>query len=379
MRKLVIISHTEHQYTADGRVVGFAPTVNEVNYLAAHWDEIVHIACLENGPPKGNSTGYQSDNITFVSIPSFGGTTLKQKLNVFTQACRILRIIHKHLKGATDVQLRLPMGIGVYVLPYFILQRNRPYRFWVKYANNWVAKPASRGYAFQRWLLRNDWAKCPVTINGSWSDQPTHCISFENPCLRDHDREEGRRISGQKQQTDGPFQLIFVGRVEKAKGIDLLISKIPEWPAEKINCMHIVGDGPLLSELILALTNAGIPVQQHGYLTQSATFELLKASDLLLLPSRSEGFPKVVAEALNFGCVPIVTSVGSVSHYIKDGVNGFLVEKVTADEFDGKLREALYSTPAQRQKILRASAEMIDDFTFGAYLQKLKKNVLNDI
>lgn len=379
MRKLVIISHTEHQLTATGQVVGFAPTVNEVNYLSAHWEEVVHIACLENKPAKGHSIAYANDRIRFVAIPSFGGPTFREKLNIITSSVRILRIIHKQLKDATEVQLRLPMGIGVYILPYFILNRRRSYSFWVKYANNWTGKAASPGYGFQRWLLRKNWAKCGVTINGSWEGQPSHCHSFENPCLQEVHREEGAGVLPLKQQTTGPFTLIFVGRVEYAKGIDLLLKKISEWPVQLIKDVHIVGEGPLLADLIAAFKKAGISVRPHGFQSQQVIFELLKASDFLLLPSRSEGFPKVVAEALNFGCLPVVSAVGSVAHYIRDGENGFLVREVTGEEVNRTFQRAISSSPEERQRMAARGFELAGAFTFRAYLDKLKKNILNDI
>jgi len=379
LRKLVIISHTEHQLTATGQVVGFAPTVNELTYLSDHWDEVVHIACLENKPAKGNSIEYKSKNIRFVAIPSFGGPTLREKLNIITNSVRILKVFHEQLKGATEVQLRLPMGIGIYVLPYFIWNRKRSYTFWVKYANNWTGKPASLGYGFQRWLLKKDLANCKVTINGSWEGQPAHCLSFENPCLQDVHRAEGERIIPLKQTTSGPFTLVFVGRVEYAKGIDLLLEKMTEWPVQLIRHVHIVGDGPMLAALTGALTTAGIPVTAHGFQTQQVIFELLKSADFLLLPSRSEGFPKVVAEALNFGCLPIVTAVGSVAHYIRDGENGFLVPEVTADGFNRIFQRALGSSAEERQVMAARGFELSGAFTFRAYLDKLKMNILNGI
>jgi glycosyltransferase involved in cell wall biosynthesis len=365
--------------TETGQVVGFAPTVNEINYLSAYWDEVVHIACLEKKPAKGNSIPYTTETIRFVPIPSFGGPTVREKMNIITQSVCILRVIHAALRGATEVQLRLPMGIGVYVLPYFIFNRNRSYTFWVKYANNWMGKPASIGYAFQRWILKKNLANCKVTINGRWEGQPAHCHSFENPCLQDIHREEGAQIRLRKHATDGPFTLIFVGRVEHAKGIDLLLEKIADWPVELIRQVHIIGDGPLLVSFREALEKKGITVSAHGYLTQEATFEWLKASDFLLLPSRSEGFPKVVAEALNFGCLPIVTAVGSVAQYIREGENGFLVRDLTADGFNRVFQQALRSSSEHRRAMTTNGFDLAGAFTFRAYVDKLKKYILNDI
>ena len=117
-KKLVVISNTAHQYLPDGSLVGWGPTVAELNYLSQFWNELVHVACLEPYSDNPSLQSYTSKNIHFTPIPSFGGTTLLQKLSVFYQAPQIIWQIVKSLKGVTHVQIRVPMGIGVrgYVL-----------------------------------------------------------------------------------------------------------------------------------------------------------------------------------------------------------------------------------------------------------------------
>ena len=62
----------------------------------------------------------------------------------------------------------------------------------------------------------------------------------------------------------------------------------------------------------------------HGFVNRKRLFNIFSKSHFIVLPSQSEGFPKVIAEASNFGCIPIVSNVGSISQYIKDQENGFL-------------------------------------------------------
>ena len=54
--------------------------------------------------------------------------------------------------------------------------------------------------------------------------------------------------------------------------------------------------------------------------------------DFIILPSKSEGFPKVIGEAMNYGCIPIVSDVSCISQYIQNGVNGFLIKPITSKE-----------------------------------------------
>ena len=71
--KLAIISHTEHYRNAQGRIVGWGPTVSELNHLATHFDEIYHVAMLHDSAPPPSSLPYLHDNITFVPLPPSGG------------------------------------------------------------------------------------------------------------------------------------------------------------------------------------------------------------------------------------------------------------------------------------------------------------------
>ncbi len=130
MKKLVIISHTEHQQAADGSFVGWGPTVNEINYLSNHWVEVVHIACLEKCKAvKGSSVGYSNKNVHFEVIPTFGGKRIWQKLDILWKMPLILWKVQKSIKGASHVQLRVPMGIGIFLIPFFAFRKQSKYIF----------------------------------------------------------------------------------------------------------------------------------------------------------------------------------------------------------------------------------------------------------
>jgi len=55
--------------------------------------------------------------------------------------------------------------------------------------------------------------------------------------------------------------------------------------------------------------------------------EVYKASHFLILASQSEGWPKAVAEAMFFGCIPIVTSVSCVPWMVDYGKRGILIDE----------------------------------------------------
>ena len=119
MKKLVVISHTEHQMNDEQRIVGWGPTVREINYLAQHWEKVVHVACLNQKNDSGSYIPYESNNIIFSPIPEFGGPTILDKIFIILKLPQILYTVHKTLEGATEVHLRLPISIGLFLIPYF--------------------------------------------------------------------------------------------------------------------------------------------------------------------------------------------------------------------------------------------------------------------
>ena len=373
-KKLVVISHTPHQVLPDGTTVGWGPTIAELNYLAQYWNELVHVACREPYTNNPSLQPYKNNHIRFAPIPRFGGITFLQKLSVFYQAPQIIWQIVKSLNGATHVQIRVPMGIGVYVLPIFLFVP-RKFILWVKYANNWGHVSNSLGYRFQHWILKKNSLKCPVTINGFWQNQAKHLKSFENPCITETQLNLGSSLN---KDFNGPFKLVFVGRLESAKGIDLLMDSLASLPKGKIEEWVFLGDGPLKGQLKTEVMKEGVKASFLGFVSQEVVHEELKEAHFLILPSRSEGFPKVIAEAWNYGCIPIISAVGSIPHYLEDGVNGFIISELKMEGIAQTIDKVLNSDHRSLDVISKKGNNMAKRFTFNHYLQHLKESVFGD-
>lgn len=372
-KKLVVISHTPHQRLLDGTMVGWGPTVAELNYLSQYWNELVHVACIEPFSNNPSLQSYTKNHIRFEPIPSFGGTTWFEKLSVFYHAPKIIGQIIKSLKGATHVQIRVPMGIGLYVLPLFLFIP-RKFMLWVKYANNWGHVSNSRGYRFQRWFLKKNFLKCKVTINGFWPDQPDHCKSFENPCISKEQFERGNSIIKSFEQK---LLIVFAGRMEEAKGIDILIEVLNEVPHDRIQEWVFIGEGPLKEPLMKLCFEFDIPAKFTGFLSQSEVHKYLEGASILILPSKSEGFPKIVAEAWNYKVIPLVSPVGSLPHYIENGKNGFIMKVVSNEGLLHSFKDLLNRTSTELIEISENGHSTANRFTFQNYNQKLQQEVFS--
>lgn len=105
-----------------------------------------------------------------------------------------------------------------------------------------------------------------------------------------------------------------VGRLERVKGQDVLIAALARLPAE----WHIVlaGEGSQREALLAAADAAGLAGRVHMLGHVAATEALFPAFELLALPSRAEGFPRVVIEAQAAGLPVVASQVGGVAEAV---------------------------------------------------------------
>ncbi|WP_417214735.1 glycosyltransferase [Bizionia sp.] len=374
MSTLTIISHTEHYRQADGSLVGLGSTVTEINELLAVFDRIIHVAMLHDVAAPPSALAYVSDRIEFIALPAVGGTTWGAKLHVIFQAPNILLIVRKALQASDYFQFRAPTGIGVYVIPYLLIFSSK--KGWFKYAGNWKQAQAPLAYRFQKWLLARQ--SRPVTINGFWDDQPKQCLSFENPCLTEQNIIDGQAVIQQK-RLEYPIDFCFVGRLEAAKGLDLLLETVHGLAAEfreLIGTIHVVGSGVRQSYYEARVKELQLPVRFHGFVSRDAVHAIYTRCHVIVLPSASEGFPKVIAEAMNFGCIPIVSDVSSISHYIQNGLNGFLMADLDVPSLTACFKQVLELDPDEFDRLKAHSLEAMTRFSYSFYNQRLVKTIL---
>jgi glycosyltransferase involved in cell wall biosynthesis len=110
--------------------------------------------------------------------------------------------------------------------------------------------------------------------------------------------------------------------------------------------LHVVGDGPEAGVV------EGLGVQWSRRLSQDEVAAALDAASVLLLPSRSEGLPRIVIEAFCRGRAVVGTRVGGVPDIVEDGVSGLVVPP----EDPRALEDAVVRCLEDRQLLERLSA-----------------------
>ncbi|GAD02384.1 MULTISPECIES: glycosyltransferase family 4 protein [Agarivorans] len=125
----------------------------------------------------------------------------------------------------------------------------------------------------------------------------------------------------QRSENQGMLKLLFVGRLDKQKGVDLLIEAIRQVDSEVE--LHIAGASVVSKQ---QLNVSDCRVIQHGWCSQEQLRELYASVDALVVPSRWEGFGLVVIEAFRQGLPVVVSDAGALPSLVAEGSTGYVFE-----------------------------------------------------
>jgi glycosyltransferase involved in cell wall biosynthesis len=138
--------------------------------------------------------------------------------------------------------------------------------------------------------------------------------------------------------------ILFIGRMAYQKGPDLLLDALPRvkdqfWGMQVI----MAGDGGMRPWLSQVAYDRGLPVRFPGYIGDAEYVRLLKAADLVVIPSRNEPFGIVLLEAWSAGKPVVACDVGGLHENIESYRDGIKVE-VSADQIAEGICQALEDT-----------------------------------
>jgi len=177
------------------------------------------------------------------------------------------------------------------------------------------------------------------------------------------DREACRRQLGL--DPDRPV-LIWVGRLEKLKGVDILISALAQLDERDFALLIVGGDeraGALRAELEAQARDAGIGanVRFTGAVAHEALPTYYSAADVCVVPSYYESFGLVAVEAMACGTPVVASRVGGLVSSVTDGVNGYLIPWRCPEPFAERL-EVLLHNPELRDNFSRSARRSVERF-----------------
>ncbi len=369
-----IISDTPYSTNGNGELVGLDPTVEEIDHVASLFERIYHFAPLYKTEPPKSYIKHRKSNIQIIPMPPSEGNFFFNKLkHVLFFPLNILKL--KPFLEKTDIiHFRAPTGFGVLFLPWlYVFWRKK---IWIKYGGSWSSNDVPFTYKFQRWLLLHFPKNAIITINNSTNNLEKNFFQFLNPCFPNVIIKNNKNIVYKKNFRNG-LNLVFVGRVEKNKGIDDIFEIFQKIGGMKnIKSLKVVGESKKEKHYREKANIISPKISILGSLNRKDIFKIYADSHVLILLSKSEGFPKVIMEAGVFGCVPIVSNFPGISEVIKHGFEGFIMDsynsKYSHKDFQ-LVFEDLDSLKVCSMNIFKKS----HSFTYEKYLLNIQNAILH--
>lgn len=179
---------------------------------------------------------------------------------------------------------------------------------------------------------------------------------------------------------DRPLLIGYLGRLSGEKGVQHFVRALPAILGNRQNLrVFIGGDGHLRDSIAASLLQEGIAarVDLSGWIPHDELPGYLNQLSLLVLPSYTEGLPKIMLEAMACGTPVLATPVGAVPDVIVDGKTGFIMENNSPECIAENVVRALEYPDLE--EIAEAGRRFVEEnFTFERVVERWKE-VLDEI
>ena len=356
---IVVVSHKICQraknsptgFVTDG---GFPRQMQAISNLFSRTSLVV--PCASNGDPMGLSPLVGNNlNVVPLSVPV--GQGFRRKLSMALWLLKNGSTILREVRWADAVHTPIPGDVGTIGMVMALLFR-KP--LFVRHCGNWLVQRTIAERLWKWAMVRYAGGQNAMFATGGSAMAPSEKNAnikwiFSTSLLS----EQITNISPRTLFADGSLRLIIACRQEEKKGTGIVIESLPLIRKRFPNVtLDVVGDGSLLAELkeqagLLGLADI---VTFHGKVPQSRVPELMKQADIFCYPtSASEGFPKVVIEALASGLPVITTAVSVLPHLIGSGC-GIILDSASSKN----LAEAVISIGSDEPTFRQMSARSIE-------------------
>ena len=174
-----------------------------------------------------------------------------------------------------------------------------------------------------------------------------------------------------------PPRVVFAGRLMKQKNPLQIVPTLAGLKDLPWQCV-LLGDGPLMPELQQAIAEYGLQERftLPGWVTPEDVLGWFDKSDILFMPSLSEGLPVVGVQALAKGLALVVSDIGGFVDLVDEGENGFLIDNADPLVYSSVLRELLLNHQ-QLNNFKERSLAKAGEFDLDVVVDKYERLVVN--
>ena len=366
----LIISHTSH-YKVSNLLYAYAPYVWEMNIWLKYVNKVHIVAPVSKDFDKNINLAYQHQNIAVSEVLPFSLIGLEEQLRTLLKLPTIFVTIYRAMQKADHIHLRCPGNMGLLGCIVQILFPKIPKT--AKYAGNWDPKAKQPlSYNLQKWILRNTFltGNMQVLVYGNWPKETRNIKSFFTATYR---KNEIQPIKTRNYTQSIHF--CFVGSLVKGKQPFKALQLIKYLRHKGIDAaLHFYGNGILKEGLVkkIEVEQLEDSVFLYGNQPKEKVQKALYYSHFMVLPSQSEGWPKAVAEAMFWGCIPVVPRISCVPWMLGEGEKGILMNDqdiaITAQQIKDLLQE-----PEKLENMAQKAANWSQEYTLDKFEKEIKK------
>jgi glycosyltransferase involved in cell wall biosynthesis len=322
--KFVIVTHVNH-IKNNNQYFGYAPYVREMNIWLKYVDEVIVIGPLLNGNPDVIDIAYSHSKIDFRKIPDFSFTSFKNNIISLFKLSIIFWKIFWAMKDADHIHLRCPGNVGLIGCLVQILFPGKIKT--TKYAGNWDSNSIQPWtYKLQKKILNNSFLtrNMKVLVYGDWENQSNNIKSFFTATY-----SESEKSLLYKTNFENSIEFIFVGALVSGKNPIYAIKLAEQCIKQNKNViLNLYGEGSerIILEEYIKKNKLENYIFLNGNQNQETIKKAYQKSHFVVLPSKSEGWPKAISEGMFWGCVPMATKVSCVPFMLDYGNRGILLE-----------------------------------------------------
>lgn len=192
----------------------------------------------------------------------------------------------------------------------------------------------------------------------------------------DHNNFSPKKYS-EKLRKKHKHMLLYVGRLSKEKGLEYLIKAMPnvlkQFPDVQL---LVIGGGPLKFELDKLINNLGVEknINMLGSIPNSDLPSYYATADIFIMPSKSEGLPVTLMEAMSSSAIVLATDLEGNKDLIQHRLNGFLCQPKNHDDIAKNIIEILNN--GELNKVRDAARKIIlEKFSWDIIANKYKKTL----